>query len=108
MGKTKTALIEGVETTKSGKEKYKERQKKKAEKAEKIHIAGLKGGQRIKTVTAEPLPETEPEKFEREKAKKETKIKIRGKKYLSVKAKIDQKKLYPIAEAIKTAKETSY
>src|SRR4030043_151721 len=64
MGKTKTAFVAGTEDTKvTGAEKYKERQKKKAvpfeslpskDKKEKVHIAGLKGGQRIKIVRKSP------------------------------------------------------
>jgi len=81
---------------------------KKPEKKNKKKVAGvgLKGGDRIKVVEAEPvkLPEEEPVQEEK---KTERKPKVRGKKYLAAKAKVDQNKLYPLAEAIKLVKETS-
>jgi len=57
MGKTKTAFV-GEEVPEK---------KTKKEKSEKVHIAGLKGGQRIKAIEAEPIPEETP--AEEEKAK---------------------------------------
>ncbi|PJE67613.1 hypothetical protein COU95_01495, partial [Candidatus Shapirobacteria bacterium CG10_big_fil_rev_8_21_14_0_10_40_9] len=63
-------------------------------------------------VTAELIPEEKPAT---QKAQKETEAqkrikpkKIRGKNYLAAKTKIDPTKLYPIHEAIKLLKETSY
>ena len=123
MGKTKTAFVAGTEDTKvTGAEKYKERQKKKAvlveslpskDKKEKVHIAGLKGGQRIKIVEAEiPSEVSEEVKPESENVfpvkEKKGKPKVRGKKYQNAKAKIDRNKLYPVPDAIKLIKETSY
>ena len=123
MGKTKTAFVTGTEEAKvTGAEKYKERQKKKAvlveaapsqKKKEKIHLAGFKGGQRIKIVEAEiPSEVTEEVKSESEKPEevleKREKPKVRGKKYQNAKAKIDRNKLYPILDAIKLLKEVSY
>ncbi|MBI3443256.1 hypothetical protein HY008_01160 [Candidatus Woesebacteria bacterium] len=97
MGKTKTAFVgEAVEPKKRQPEK----------KAEKVHLAGLKGGQRIKVVEAETI------KIEKEIGKKEEKkikkIKVRGKKYKFSKAKIDSNKIYPLNQAIILVKETSY
>ena len=59
MGKTKTAFVGGIDDENlSGEEKYKARQKIKEQsaekKAEKVHIPGLKGGQRIVAISAEP------------------------------------------------------
>ena len=123
MGKTKTAFVTGTEEAKvTGAEKYKERQKKKAvlveslpskDKKEKVHIAGLKGGQRIKIVEAEiPSEVSEEVKPESENVlpvtEKKGKPKVRGKKYQNAKAKIDRNKLYPVPDAIKLIKETSY
>jgi large subunit ribosomal protein L1 len=116
MGKTKTAFVGGVEEkTLSGAEKYKERQKKKAaaeavsekEKPSRVHITGLKGGQRIKVVEAEPIV-SEPEEEIEKKQVKEKVVKIHGKKYLGAKAKIDKNKLYPLPDAIKLLREVSY
>src|SRR4030042_5553794 len=123
MGKTKTAFVAGSEEAKvTGAEKYKERQKKKPvlvegasskEKKEKVHVAGLKGGQRIKVVGAEiPSEVAEEAKPESEKpetaVEKKGKLKVRGKKYQNAKAKIDRNRLYTTPDAIKLIKETSY
>ena len=96
MGKTKTAFV-GEEVPEK---------KTKKEKPEKVHIAGLKGGQRIKAIEAEPIT---PEAAEEEKPEKKAKApKTRGKKYTQAKAKINPGKLYPLKEAIALVKETSY
>src|SRR3989344_1787019 len=112
MGKTKTAFVGEVEKKKlSGEEKYKERQKKKesVQKEEKVHVGGLKGGQRIKVVEAETLPtEVVEESTEAGEKKKVIKKKIRGKNYLQVKSKIDRNKFYSVNDALKLVKETSY
>jgi large subunit ribosomal protein L1 len=116
MGKTKTAFVAGVEEEKlSGAEKYKERQKKKAvaesitakEKAQKVHITGLKGGQRIKVVEVEPVVAGEEESVEKKQIKEKI-IKARGKKYIGARSKVDTNKLYPIPDAIKLLREVSY
>ncbi len=99
MGKTKTAFI-GEES------EEKKQHKKPQEKPQKVHLAGLKGGQRIKTVEAEALPEETP--AEKEEAKKAKAPKVRGKKYLEAKAKVKVASLYLPEEAIKLVKETSY
>jgi large subunit ribosomal protein L1 len=97
MGKTKTAFLDGNEP----KEK-----KQKQVKEEKIHIAGLKGGQRIKAIEAEPVV---TEETEEEKATRKAKgPKVRGKKYLEAKTKVNSANLYSLTEAIALMKETSY
>lgn len=80
--------------------------KKKENKEEKVHVAGLKGGQRVKMVEAEPATEVE----QKEEAKKKTAIKekVRGKKYVEAKTKVTPGKSYPTADAIKTVKLASY
>ena len=98
MGKTKTAFV--------GEEVQEKPKKEKREKPEKVHIAGLKGGQRIKVVEAEETPtEVEEAKEEEKKAKAP---KLRSKKYQEAKTKLTPGTLYPIEEAIKLVKETSY
>lgn len=87
--------------------------KKKAQKPEKIHFAGLKGGQRLTTVAAEPAAEEKKEeKTVTAKAQKATKaqkkIRVRGQKYRIAKIKIDPTKPYPLNEALVLAKETSF
>ncbi|MFZ5932634.1 MAG: 50S ribosomal protein L1 [Patescibacteria group bacterium] len=97
MGKTKTAFVgETVEEPK----------KKRKEEPKKVHLAGLKGGQRIKVVEAGPLPEeAAKEAPEKKKAKK---ARVRSKKYQEAKAKVRPGELYPLEAAIKLVKETSY
>ena len=76
--------------------------------AEKIHVAGLKGGQRVKLVEAE-IPSEEPVVTEEEKSNKKKIVeKIRSEKYKSAKAKFDNVKAYPVAEAISLIKDASY
>lgn len=93
-------------------DKNKEKQLK-AHKAEegKVHVAGLKGGQRVKVVEAAPTEEAPviaEGTIEKKEAKKKIVEKVRGKKYVSAKAKIDREKLYKIADAVKLVKELSY
>lgn len=127
MGKTKTAFVSDLSgERKSSEEEYrlkKERQAvaakdKQGGKPEKVHIAGLKGGQRIKMVEAEVTPAAEDIKITsdedtgssdgRKKTKKPVQEKIRGKKYQEAKKKIKPGETYSISEAIKLVKETSY
>ena len=112
MGKTKTAIV-GEEGDKQslasqgpGKNQEKHQKARKGE-SEKVHITGLKGGQRIKVVEAAPV-ETAVEAREEKKAEKKIVEKIRSKKYRDAKSKIAPGKTYPIKEAIKLVKETSY
>ena len=103
MGKMKIAE-EGI-----NKNKEKSERAHKAE-AEKVHLAGLKGGQRVKMVEAEApvLTETNAEGEVVKKTGKKIVEKIRGKKYVDAKKKFDNVKIYSAAEAIKLVKETSY
>jgi large subunit ribosomal protein L1 len=96
MGKTKTAFV-GEEV---------QEKKVKTQKPEKVHVAGLKGGQRIKAIEAEPI--IEEAQVEAEKEKRAKAPKVRGKKYIEAKAKINPAKTYPLAEAIALVKDTSY
>lgn len=111
MGKTKTAFIS--DDTGPQKPSYdkaaKEAKRRAREEDQKVHISGLKGGQRVKMVEIEPeTTGTEGEKTEDKKAAKLKKVKVRGKKYLETKSKIDKNKLYKLEEAISLVKETSY
>lgn len=119
MGKTKTAFVAETPTeTKSSKEEYLAKREKQAalakakassEKPEKVHIAGLKGGQRIKMVEVEESQETTKEETETKKAEKKPKVeRVRGKKYQEAKKKIRLGEAYSLEDAIKLVKETSY
>jgi len=108
MGKTKTAFVaEAQESNKTSEQKYKEkREKQKKEEEAKVHISGLKGGQRVKIISAqEPVAGKEIEA--KEKAN-EISMKTRGKSYLDAKAKIKAGEKYKIADAVKLVKEISY
>lgn len=108
MGKTKTAFVtETPEVAKTSEQKYKEkRERQEKESQEKVHISGLKGGQRVKIVSSEE-PVTEVNEQTKEKAKVIS-VKTRGKRYQESKAKIKPGEKYKISEAIKLVKETSY
>ncbi len=103
MGKTKTAFVSEV----GNKNKEKQHQAHKAD-AEKVHVSGLKGGQRVKVVEAAPTEEAPSDTIEKEAVKKKAIEKIRGKKYVGAKAKIEPGRAYSIKEAIKLVKDTSY
>ncbi len=106
MGKKRVVVI-----TEEG---LKKKVAKKSLKDEKgVRVPGLKGGERVVAVTAEPVKEEkkeekEEEKREEEKPKKARPPKKRGKKYKAAKAKIDPTKNYSPPEAIKLLKETAY
>mgnify|MGYP001606221539 CR=1 FL=1 len=110
MGKTKTAFIGEIQGgEKSSLDKLKEKRERQAkERPEKVHIAGLKGGQRIKMIESEEVKEDTKILSEKDTKQKPKKQKARGKKYQSVKAKIDKSKIYSLPEALKLVKETSY
>ena len=104
MGKKRIAVLGETE-------KPKEKHKKSLKEEKGVRVPGLKGGERVVAVTAEPIPEEKPAT---QKAQKKTEAqkkvkpkKVRGKKYLSAKSKIESIKLYSIPEAIKLLKETS-
>jgi large subunit ribosomal protein L1 len=106
MGKMKTSFV-GDDENKNEK-KHGEAHKGEAEK---VHIAGLKGGQRVKVVEAAaseeaPIIEAEQKGHGPQEAKRIERV--RGKKYLEAKTKFDREKLYKIAEAVKLVKGSSY
>jgi large subunit ribosomal protein L1 len=104
MGKTKTAIVSGEPEPKT-EQKKKAKEKKSLKEEKGVRIPGLKGGERVVAVEAEPLPEEGEEKKAKEA---ERKPKVRSKKYQAARAKIDKTKAYPLTEAIKLVKETSY
>ncbi len=108
MGKTKTAIVSGEPESQAPKDKGKKKEKQRKSLKEKkgVKVPGLKGGERVVAVEAEPIVEKE-EKGETTK-KIERKAKIRGKKYIEAQTKVDKTKLYPLTEAIRLVKETSY
>lgn len=101
MGKTKIHVV-GDET--------KEEKKQKQTKEKKIHVSGLKGGQRITVVEGVPEKAAEEDKFKSKKktGTVKTEPKKRGARYLRAQSKINPAKSYPLNEAVKLIKETSF
>ena len=111
MGKTKTVIVPGEageekssQAAYEDKRRKREEQKKAEEAKKKLGGLGLKGGERIKVVTGEIPDVAEEEKS----VAKRKKAKVRGKKYLKLRSKIDKSKLYKLPDAIKLVKKTSY
>lgn len=132
MGKIKIATLGSEEEEKlREKQKVRREEKKKREKADKVHISGMKGGQRVKAVGS--TDEAEIEKLvklakevekdqseglvqigaegvkaedKKEKPKK-VKVRIRSSRYKSVMMKIDHNKLYSFSDAIPLLRQIS-
>lgn len=103
MGKTKTSFVSDEEKNK------KNVAKKKARKETKIHMAGLKGGQKVKVMEDEKVTVDGVEsEVAAEKKTREVRVRVRGKKWNEAKGKIDKNKFYALREALKLVKETSY
>lgn len=98
MGKTKTAFVGSEDSTKK-------ESKRPKEKAEKVHIAGLKGGQRVKAIEVEPIV-TEDVK-EESKSKKVKTQKVRGKAYQQNRSLVADKK-YAVPEALDLLRKIAY
>lgn len=124
MGKIRVTTLGGTEEEKlKEKQKVRREEKKKRGEAKKIHIAGMKGGERIKTVgaeseeeieklakLAEEVEETQAEGIKAEpttKPKRKIKVRVRSKRYKEAAVKIDHHKLYPIQEAIPLLRQIS-
>lgn len=79
----------------------------------KVHVSGLKGGQRVKSVDASPTEEApeiqETGAGEVSSSKKAVKAeRTRGKKYVAAKAKFDREKLFELKDAVKLVKDASF
>ncbi|MFZ5366560.1 MAG: hypothetical protein ACOZBZ_04775 [Patescibacteria group bacterium] len=107
MGKKRVAIL-GEE----GKPKKEHKKSLKEEKGtQRVRVPGLKGGERVVAITAEPVTAETQKQAETQKEAKLKEVKppkIRGKKYLAAKVKIDPSKSYPLSEAIRLLKETSF
>lgn len=101
MGKTKLTIVDETKSSRATNEKKPEKKK--------VHIPGLKGGQRVVAVEAGPIVITpeETKTPEKKRAGKEKKTKVRGKNYLAAKMKVEPGKAYALTDAVKLAKETS-
>lgn len=93
-------------------EEINEKKHKKSQKGgkDKVHLSGLKGGQRVKVVEAASTEESPT--TNKSGAATETKTKkkehTRGKKYTEAKAKLEHDKFYKVTKAVKLVKEASY
>jgi large subunit ribosomal protein L1 len=97
MGKTKISVI-GEEP---------KAKKPKEEKRKKVHLPGLKGGQRVVAVEAELPVESGPEAEQPKKKKVIIKKRTRGKRYIKARLLVDRNKNYSLSHAVKLVKETS-
>lgn len=80
----------------------------KAHKGEdaKVHISGLKGGQRVTMVDAAPVTESPAES--NVSGNKKLVERVRGKKYKEAKGKFDHEKYFSAKDAVKMVKDSSY
>ena len=126
MGKKRIAIVGDAESEEKAKlQKEVERKQKKlrglalkgekgqkdsSKTTEKIHVSGLKGGERIKSLELEIEAEAEvvARKLKEAEALPETKsptkktvAKKRGRNYLSAKIKVDPTRTYPLEEALR-------
>lgn len=114
MGKTKTAVIGGIEdeSKKTSKQLYTEkkaRQKAKTDEDQKIRVSGLKGGERVKVVTGESTEVASTQVSEKDTKDKFKRVKTpRGKKYLEAKSKLNKNKKYTVKDAITEIKKVIY
>jgi large subunit ribosomal protein L1 len=81
-------------------------------KEEKVHLSGLKGGQRVKVVEPSSAEATEGQgqQIDTKSPLSQRKIveRVRSKKYVEAKAKFDHEKAYKLSEAVKLVKSASY
>lgn len=122
MGKVRVAKL-GDQTTQEEQREKRSRQREEKKKRAKVHIAGMKGGERLVAMTSEDevdklakIAEVQ-EKIEEEmasgkvakedkvKEKKKVKTKTRGKKYTAAFMKIKGDTLYNIEDAVSLLKE---
>ena len=119
MGKIRTRIIGNEDVEEKQKAQQKQRsQEKKLEKT-KIHLAGMKGGERMKSVEPDEASLEKMKKAkelitssakatevkEKEPKKKTLVIKSRGKKYKEAKELVDKTKLYILEDAIEILKK---
>ncbi|MBI2611495.1 50S ribosomal protein L1 [Candidatus Gottesmanbacteria bacterium] len=126
MGKIKVATLGGEEEQQMRQERrVKREEKKKREAAKSVHISGMKGGERVKSLgtdeaeierlakLAEEVEKDQSEgvnpeaRGEPKKEPKKKKVRIRGKAYQAAIIKVDPKRIYPVSEAIKLLREIS-
>ncbi len=118
MGKIKVSTLgsEQEEQLRDKRKVQREEKKKRQQASQKVHIAGMKGGQRVKSVGAQSEEELdklarlaeEVEKDqtegihveEKKESKKKKKVKIRGARYKEALMKVEPGKFYSISDAL--------
>lgn len=124
MGKIRVAAL-GDQQQEQEKRDRRDRQREEKKKREKVHVPGMKGGERTVAMTSEEEVDKlakiseEQEKVEQElatgkittseekKGKKAKKTKPKSKSYVAASLKVDRSKTYVIAEALKLLREVS-
>jgi len=122
MGKIKIHTL-GSEDEKAQKEKLtrQREEKKKREAAEKVHVSGMGGGERVKSVNmseeevdkmAKLTQEVEKDQAESGETKEEKKsqpkkARVRSKKYQEALGKVDKNKLYELGIALKLLRDVT-
>ncbi len=119
MGKIRQVTLGDEESEKEARRKAEARRQTKASKKDKVEGVGLKGGERTVLVEGTDIkPEFKKliDEVESEdgtgtkkvvKKKKETKVKVRSKRYLEAAAQVDKNKLYSLKDAVGLVKKTS-
>lgn len=124
MGKIRVAAL-GDENQQQEQKDKRARQREEKKKREKVHISGMKGGERLVAMTGDEDIDRlakiseEQEKMEAEfsgkgvkegeekKPKKERKARSRSRAYKLAKTKVEAKEVYPIEKAVKLLKDIS-
>lgn len=120
MGKVKTRFL-GLEDIEKQQKQEQKKKKHSKEAKKKVHLAGMKGGERTVTVEADEeslakmekaqkaAEETpEPVKNEKKKAKKVAKARVRGKKYQQAKKSVNRDEKMNLTKAIDLLKKIKY
>lgn len=122
MGKIRTTVLGSEDEQKVQQERKVKREEKKKREASKIHIAGMKGGERIKSVgsdddidkLAKISEEVEKDQEQgvqpgekAEKKAKKAKVHKRSKQYQSFAMKVEPEKIYNLDDAIKLLRDIS-
>lgn len=125
MGKIKVATLGGEEEQKTREQRKVKREEKKKREAAKVHVSGMKGGQRIKSIgsdedmdkLAKITEEVEKDQLEGikgetpsadgEKKAKKARIRIRSQRYKEALVKVDPAKKYQLDDALRLLREVS-
>jgi len=122
MGKIKVATLGSEEEQKMRDQRKVKRDEKKKREAARVHISGMKGGERIKSVgsdedidkLAKIAQEVEKDQSEglvgaakKDEKPKKSRIRIRSKRYKEALVKVDPTKTYSFSDALKLLRDIS-